>query len=183
MTALGGWPKRFLYVGRYANGKGISVLLAAYNEYRKRIAGPWPLTCYGKTLSSSITEAPGVEDRGFAQPAEQPDIMAKHGAFVIASTYEPWGVAVAEACAPGLPVICTEACGASIDVVRSHYNGLTVATGDAEAMIRAMIWIHNAYDQLPELGRRSRELASSLSSEIWADRWWWMLRETLGGAP
>src|SRR5688500_7287116 len=84
----GGWPKRFLFTGRYAEEKGVDVLLAAYAQYRKQVADPWPLTCCGMgDLRSQLAGREGVEDLGFVQPADMHDVMTRSGVFVLASRY------------------------------------------------------------------------------------------------
>jgi hypothetical protein len=70
-----------------------------------------------------------------------------------------------------LPVICTEACGASVEVVRSHFNGFTVATGAVDPLARAMGWMHDHYDALPEMGRRGIQMAAPFTNHLWATRW------------
>jgi glycosyltransferase involved in cell wall biosynthesis len=187
LSRPGGWPKRFLFAGRYVPQKGIDVLLEAYAIYRRRhVADAWPLTCSGTgPLIDQVrraTEAGGVEDAGFVQPQDQPALWAECGAFVLSSRYEPWGVVVAEACAAGLPVVCTEACGASVELVRSHYNGLTVATGDANDLARGLSVIHAAYDRLPEMGRRGQPLAAAFSADAYADRWAAMFEELVAAS-
>ena len=57
-------------------------------------------------------------DRGFVQPADQAAIWAEHGAFALASRYDPWPLVIVEACAAGLPVIHSEACGSAVELVR-----------------------------------------------------------------
>jgi glycosyltransferase involved in cell wall biosynthesis len=113
----------------------------------------------------------GLTDIGFKQPREMAEVLASHGTFVIASKFEPWGVVVAEAAASGMPVICTNACGASDDVVRSYYNGLIVGAGDAAGLTRAMRWIHEHEQELPAFGERGRSLAEPFAAEHWASRW------------
>jgi glycosyltransferase involved in cell wall biosynthesis len=122
-------------------------------------------------MATAVAGAPGVTDLGFVQPAELPGILLHHGVFVLASRFEPWGVALAEAMASGLPAICTEACGASIDLVRHLHNGLLIPTEDAGALAQAMGWMQAHADQLPEMGRRAREFAVAFASEEWAGRW------------
>jgi glycosyltransferase involved in cell wall biosynthesis len=163
-------------MGRYAPEKGLDVLLEAYAQYRQSVADPWPLTCCGKgPLAPLFAGRAGVEERGFIQPADQPAIMEQCGALVLTSTYEPWGVVIAEAAASGLPVLCSEACGASVELLRSYYNGLTVATGDARATAAAMRWLHDNQARLPEMGVRGRELSHAFAAAVWADRWVAML--------
>ena len=92
------------------------------------------------------------------------------------SRYEPWGVAIAEAAAAGLPILCTEACGASVELVRPYYNGLIVPTDDAQSLADAMIWCHAHRDRLAEFGERGRSLAAAYSADVWAERWAAVLR-------
>ena len=177
----GAWPRRFLFVGRYIAIKGVDVLLDAYGRYRASVGGdPWTLSCCGTgPMSELMNDRPGVEDLGFVQPADLAGVMERHGAFVIASRYDPWPLVVVEACAAGLPVICTEACGSAVEVVRGYHNGLTVTTGDAAALAAAMRWVHDHPDRLPDMGARGSELAAAFSAERWAERWAEMFTELL----
>jgi glycosyltransferase involved in cell wall biosynthesis len=168
----GGWPKRFLFTGRYRAAKAIDVLLKGYSLYRESVKDPWPLsTCGSGPFESTINSTAGVENLGFVQPGEQRDIYTRHGVFVLASRFEPWGVVIAEACAAGLPVVCSEACGAAVELVRSHYNGITVATEDPEALAEALRYMHHHHSELPEMGRRGVALAAPFAAEFWARRW------------
>ena len=174
----GGWPKRLLFTGRYHEEKGIDVLLAAYRAYRQSVSEPWPLTCCGTgPMSAAIDAEPGVTNRGFVQPADMPPILASHGAFVLASRFDPWPLVIVEACAAGLPVVHTEACGSAVELVRPYFNGLGVATESVDPLTRALRWCHDNHDKLPEMGARAQPLAAAYSAEAWADRWSRMLRE------
>ncbi|MCX7049963.1 MAG: glycosyltransferase family 4 protein [Candidatus Sumerlaeota bacterium] len=168
----GGWPRSFLYIGRYIDEKGIDVLLESYKFYRSMVRNPWPLNCCGTgPWMERITQAEGVLDLGFVQPASLRTVFANQGVFVLTSRYEPWGIVIAEAAAAGLPIICTEACGASIEIVRSMYTGITVGTGDARRFARAMLWMHENHARLPEMGRRAQTFAAAYSAEAWTARW------------
>jgi glycosyltransferase involved in cell wall biosynthesis len=172
------WPKRFLFLGRYMAEKGLDVLTSSYRKYRASVADPWPLTCYGMgPLRELVAREPGIHDAGFAQPAQVLDIMLQHGALVLASRFDPWPLVIAEGCAAGMPVICTEACGSAVELVRDGYNGFAAATGDVDSLAYAMLRAHQNYDELPEMGRRSQCLAAPYSAQNWANRWDRMLRE------
>ena len=182
LALAGGWPRRFLFAARYVEEKGVDVLLEAFRRYRAGVADPWPLTCCGRgPLQPQIAAAAGegVTDRGFVQPADLPAVYRDHGAFVLPSRYEPWGVVLAEAAGAGLPILCTEACGAAVEVVRTMFNGLVIPSADAGILARAMQWIHEHVDVLPAWGARGRTLGAAFSDEAWADRWLWMLEELL----
>jgi glycosyltransferase involved in cell wall biosynthesis len=177
----GGWPRKFLYTGRYAPEKGLDNLMDAYAKYRTRVSEPWPLGCCGGGPEKAILQGKaGVEDYGFQQPAQLMDVMSAHGAFVLPSHFDPWPLVVVEASAAGLPVLCTEACGSAVELVRPYYNGITVATRDVDALADAFAWAHQqTSEQLAEMGRRGRELAAAYSAQMWAQRWAQAARECM----
>jgi glycosyltransferase involved in cell wall biosynthesis len=177
-TRNGSWPRRFLYTGRYVPAKDLDTLVRGYQLYRHGVDDPWGLSCRGTGPESSLLkDVPGIVDDGFVQPAELPDVFASHGALVLPSRFEPWGVVIAEAAAAALPVICTSACGAAADIVRPYYNGVVVPPGDAAALARAMRWIHDHEGELPAIGRRGQPLAAAFSADAWAERWHNYIRE------
>lgn len=165
-------PRQFLFVGRYVPVKGIDTLLEAYAQYRQRVSDPWTLACCGKgELASDLAKAEGVIDHGFTQPADLPAHLAASSAFVLASDFEPWGVVVAEAAAAGLPIVCTDAVGAAIDMVRPFYSGLTVAPRDPRSLADALVYLHEHPERTVEMGLRAREYARAYSAQAWSDRW------------
>lgn len=167
----GGWPRAFLFVGQMTVRKGVDLLLEAYRDYRRRVVDPWPLRCCGDgPLASAASSVEGVEYLGFVQPADMLHVRRTHGVFTFFSRYDPWPLVIAEACAAGLPVICSEACGSSVELVRQLHNGLLVPTGDAGSVADALCWAHRNYNQLPVMGRRGVHLAAAYSADRWADR-------------
>ena len=166
------WPKKFLFVGRYVEDKAIDILLAGYQRYRARFSAPWPMSCCGQgKFKEQIAAAEGVADLGFVQPRDLPRILLEHGTYILASRYEPWGVALAEAQYSGLPVICTEACGASVELTRHLASGLIIPTEDADALADAMLWIEQHPDRLAAMGAMGKQLAAPFAAEFWAQKW------------
>jgi glycosyltransferase involved in cell wall biosynthesis len=166
------WPRSFLFVGRYVHVKAIDILVAAYRQYRQNVHEPWNLVCCGQgELISYLDSQPGIDNQGFIQPDEMKMHWLNAGAFVLPSRFEPWGAALVEAAAAGLPLICTQACGSSVEVVRSGYNGLVVPPDDVDSLYQAMMRIHDNYDELPEWGKRSQSLAAPYSTTQWARYW------------
>ena len=139
----------FLYVGRESSEKGLDVLRAAHARYRER-GGTWPL----RIVNGVPPDALGP-------------IYAAADCFVLASRYEPWGVVLVEAAAAGLPIICTDACGARHEVVSG--NGIVVKVGDVAAFADAM-WRMGNGEWGTVNGELGRELAKPYSCEAWAER-------------
>jgi glycosyltransferase involved in cell wall biosynthesis len=166
-----GWPKRFLFTGRYVETKGVDDLLAAYALYRRQHESPWSLDCCGLgPKQSAIRAVDGVSDLGFVQPHEQPGVLAGRGAFILPSRYEPWGVVLAEAMASGLPVIATSACGAAADVLHPFFNGLEVPANDPPRLAAAMSWMHARHERLAAMGRHAMGVAPAFSATLWAEK-------------
>ena len=141
----------FLFVGRDSPEKGVAVLRDAYQVY-KRKGGTWSLKIVN-----------GVS------PEELGPIYASADCFVLPSLWEPWGVVLVEAAAAGLPIICTDKCGARHEVVRD--NGIVVRSGDVEELSDAMLRVSGLdRKERDGCGSIGRVLASPYSCEAWADR-------------
>ena len=163
-----GWPKRFLYVGRYADEKSIDVLVEGYRQYRAAATDPWELVCCGRGPSAGLlANQPGITDLGFVSPTQQADVYARAGAFVIASRFDPWPLVAVEAASAGLPLICSNACGSAVEVLRDHFNGYNFATGDASMLAARMTQLAGAGQDLPAWGARSQAFAAAYAAHLW----------------
>lgn len=164
------WPSVFLFVGRCIEIKGCRALLKAYRTYRGWTSRPWDLWISGTgPLASLFDGQPGIRLLGFVQPTEQLTLFSQAGALVLPSTYDPWPLVIPEACAAGLPIICSNACGSAVELVRHLYNGLLTGTGDSMSLANAMLEISES-TALSEWGSRSRSLAEPYSATYWPER-------------
>lgn len=164
-------PRAFLYVGRLVGSKGVDVLLRAYSDYRRRVEEPWPLHIAGAgPLEADAAATEGVVTLGFCQPSAMREVFAGASALVLPSIFEPWGVVLHEAAASGLPLICTTACGASLDLVRDGYNGFVVAPGSQAALTQAMERLSTMpAERRRAMGEASVGLSRQLTPQLWAD--------------
>lgn len=168
----GAWPRRFLFLGRYNREKALDILVDGYRKYRSRVQAPWDLVCCGKGPDAGLLGAvEGIHDRGFVQPWDLPDVFVDSGAFVLPSRFDPWPLALVEAAAAGLPIICSDACGSAVEVVRPWFNGFVVPSESSARLALAMEEIHGLESSMSLWGDRSHMLASAYSAELWADRW------------
>ncbi|HEX3646238.1 MAG TPA: glycosyltransferase family 4 protein [Vicinamibacterales bacterium] len=124
--------------------KGHALLLSALGSIPQR---DWRLTCAGSLSRDPETVARvraqirdlGLEDRvTLLGDLDQPALAAQYDRadlFVLATLYEGYGMAVAEALARGLPVLST-ATGAIQDLVGNA--GIIVSPGDLPALTAAL---------------------------------------------
>lgn len=160
----------FLYVGRYIEKKGLNVLVDAYKKYRDLSDSPRNLICAGAgELDYTLSNIDGIIDNGFVQPENLPTLMSDASVFIIPSYWEPWGVVIQEAAATGLPIICSDKCGAAVHLVQDGYNGFVFRTGDSNHLARSML----RFDVRPNsafniMRQNSHELSKQFTQERWA---------------
>ena len=162
--------RSFLGVGRLVWHKGPDLLAAAYRRYRELVADPWDLHVVGLgPMADLLRQQPGVRMHGFLPPADVAALMRSSSCFVLPSHIEPYGVAVHEAAAAGLPILCSDFAGAAPGLVQDGYNGWVVPAGDVEQWARAMARMSTApADRLAAMSDVSRALSRRLSPAGWA---------------
>jgi glycosyltransferase involved in cell wall biosynthesis len=171
--------RSFGFVGRLVEDKGVDVLAEAYQRYRRAVTDPWPLLVAGTgPLASVLHDQPGIDVRGFLQPDDLPGFFAEAGAFVLPSRFEPWGVAVHEAAAAGLPIITTPAAGAASRLLLDGYNGLLIPADDVDALAEALERF-SGYDD--ERRRQMSAASSNLAQQFTPRRWATYVAERLRG--
>jgi glycosyltransferase involved in cell wall biosynthesis len=162
---------RVLSVGRLVEEKNVAALIdacAAADPDGERIelevCGTGPL----EGALRARAERRRVRSRfsGYVAPAELPEVYARADAFVLVSLAEPFGVAVREAVAAALPVVCASTAGAAGDVAVEGANALLVDPRDGAALAAAL-------DRLardPELRARMAAESRRLDGELTLDR-------------
>jgi glycosyltransferase involved in cell wall biosynthesis len=78
--------------------------------------------------------------------------------FALLSRHEPWGVAVNEAAASGLPLLLSDRVGAASDLLIDGRNGFLVPAGDVDEAAAALSRLAAEPELRQKLGTRSREL-------------------------
>jgi glycosyltransferase involved in cell wall biosynthesis len=163
--------RRFGFVGRLVEEKGIHGLLGAWRAYRERAGDPWELRVYGSgALRDKLTGVPGLMLEGFVQPEELPARLAACDILVLPSLVEQWGLVIHEAAASGMPIICSDACGAGDAFVRSGENGRIVKAGDAEALCDALCEMSAlSEEEIRAMGALSFARGAERTPATWAD--------------
>jgi glycosyltransferase involved in cell wall biosynthesis len=122
---------------------------------------------------------------GFLDLAGKLCYAARSDIFVSTSHIDNMPVAVVEAGALGLPVVCTSVGGVP-DLLTDGETGLLVPDGDAEAMARAVLRLLGDPDLAERLSRGGREMALRSAWESvrpqWEELFGELLRESRGDA-
>jgi glycosyltransferase involved in cell wall biosynthesis len=164
------FPKRFLYVGRYVEHKGIKDLWDAFIAMQDEFPTEWELWCLG-TGDIQPVEHPRIRHYGFIQPGEMKAFISNTGVFVLPSHFEPWGVVVHEFTSAGFPVICSDEVGAATAFVENNLNGYIYKAGDTEALKNALLRVVLLQpDKLLAMGDHSVGLAEQITPEKWAQK-------------
>lgn len=155
--------RKFLFVGRYAPVKGISILVEAYRLYARDTPEAWPLVVAGDgPLKHLFFGVPGIQDIGFVQANQLQGVLAQAACLVLPSILEPWGVVIQEAAAAGLGVICSDECGAGDVFVQHDVNGFIVPTGKVDALAGAMRTFSQSKEFLERVPNASIEMSKRL---------------------
>ena len=163
------YPKQFLYVGRFAEAKGIDILLKAYALYQSTYHGDWLLKCIGNgPMQAQLVRAQQGNPSLSVEPfAEQATLVARamtSGAFILPSRSEPWGVVVHEFACAGLPLILSAEVGSRSQFLIQNYNGYSFEDHSAEQLAQAMYRLSSQSNEtLLRMGERSAQLASRLT--------------------
>ncbi|MGQ0827751.1 MAG: glycosyltransferase family 4 protein [Bacteroidota bacterium] len=163
------FPKRFLYVGRYVEHKGINDLWNAFIELQNEDPNDWELWFIG-TGAIEPVKHPKIKHFGFVQPGDLPQYIKDTGVFVLPSHFEPWGVVVHEFAAAGFPIICSDKVGAAGTFIEENVNGLIYKAGsimELKKQLKAVMALDTA--QLFHMGEKSLEKAREITPKTWAE--------------
>jgi glycosyltransferase involved in cell wall biosynthesis len=157
-----------LSVARLVPEKGIDDLIRATAEagdarLRLVVAGDGPqregLVELATELGVRLTILGHIAEGELARTYVDADV------FALLSRHEPWGVAVNEAAASGLPLLLSDRVGAASDLLVDGRNGFVVPAGDVGEAAAALNRLASHPALRHELGARSHELVSKWGYE------------------
>lgn len=148
-------------VGRLDPDKGHADTLAAFARIAPQhaaahllVVGAGPLEASLRADNERFGLAGRVHFTGWR--ADVPALLAAMDVFSHPSRREPFGLAVAEAAAAGLPVVAYEE-GALPEIVRDHDTGLLVRPGDISALAATLGDLLRRPEESRAMGARGRE--------------------------
>lgn len=153
--APGGTPfaeRHFTIVARFVAKKNLAAAIVAYDRYRRAASAPRALHLYGsgplegelRAQVATLGLGEHVRFEGFRQSAAIAQALGRSLALLLPSRIEPFGNAVIEAQAMGVPVILSEPCGARDRLIRSGVNGFVVRPDDIDGIAFYMAALEDA---------------------------------------
>lgn len=159
----------FLFAGKLEEKKDPFLLGTAFEmmlQYNCCLlfAGNGPLE---SALKQRFASNPDIHFCGFQNQSMMPVLYKACDVFVLPSKGpgETWGLALNEAMACNKPVIASDRCGGSVDLIKEGKNGYIFRAGSKEDLSRKMQVMNDSRSSLPQMGEQSGKLVQDFSLE------------------
>lgn len=167
--------KYLLCTARYSTEKNLSFLIDSYAKssicktYKLLLIGEGPLRAALQMQIDTLGLTDHIELTGWLSYTDLPKAYAEAVAFILPSSFEPWGLVVNEAMSAGLPIFVSDACGCKPELVADGVNGWSFTIENENSLVNQL----NIFGQLSEkaieiLGRNSIQLIRQFSPQTWA---------------
>lgn len=154
-------PLHLLCVARLVEDKNLAALIEATasagpGAVELDLIGAGPLRAELESQASTLAAA--VRFHGALSPAETAQAYATADVLALVSRHEPFGVALREGAAAGLPLIASAWAGATGDVAVAGRNAIVVAPHDHAAIAAAVRALAGDSARRAAMARASREI-------------------------
>lgn len=164
--------KIILFFGRVVRIKGLDILIKAFEKIKNNSCvllvcgdGDEMPKCREYVMKNNIKNIIFV---GLIQPKDRYSYYSQSDVFVLPNrflgTLEAWGLSINEAMQFGLPIIATNATGASKDLIQNDYNGYVVEQENIEELRNAIERIIES-PNIRKMGENSKIIISKYNYE------------------
>jgi Glycosyltransferase len=109
--------------------------------------------------------------------AEMGSLYVSHNIFVLPAINEQYGISVNEALGYGLPVICTDSCGAKFNITDGH-NGFVVKSDSLDGLTASLEQLISDHQRLYKMRQQSLQYArENLSADVFYSKFACLTRE------
>jgi glycosyltransferase involved in cell wall biosynthesis len=181
---------RILMIGKYhQERKKHRLLLQALNRLKNQcpftatIAGECATEVQRNKFNCIKQEADNLQLTGLVEFKQNvpynnmPALYASHNIFVLPAIDEQYGVSVNEALGNGLPVICTDTCGANFNI-SNGYNGFVIKSNSLDELTASLEMLISNQQQLHQMQAKALQYArENLSVDVFYSKFSQMIRE------
>ena len=157
----------FLFAGKLEEKKQPGMLAKAFAKLHEQnafliIAGSGELE---EKLRSVYGDNKNIRFAGFQNQQQMPALYAACDVFVLPSRGpgETWGLAINEAMAAGKAILASDACGASLDLVKAGINGYVFGRNDAAGLLQHMYFFAAHPEEVQIMGKESETIIQQYS--------------------
>lgn len=154
------------------NIAGVLRALADDPRWSWTIAGDGPQRHAIETMVRKLSLGQRVRVLGHVEYWRLPELYARADVYLQPSLSEPWGLAVNEAMASGLPVLVSSRCGCHEDLVQEGVNGLVFDPLDPSGLPAALDRLWQLRDRWCEMGAASRSIVGEWDLDRFARSLW-----------
>ena len=160
----------FLYAGKFYGLKQIDVLIHAFKKLpnskcRLLLVGNGEQEQSLKEMSLSDSR---IIFQSFKNQSEMPWVYKAGNVFVLPSSSETWGLSINEAMASSRPVIATDKCAGSYDLITNE-TGWIVESGNIEELSHIMNYCCENPEKIKKMGVVAKENILKYNNDIVAD--------------
>ena len=166
---------RLLFVGQWLEGKGTAYLADAFGRLAA-LRQNLELGCVGTRLDPEKVLASfpaSIRDRVSVRPQfpreQLPEIFREADIFVFPSLSEGFSLALLEAMAAGLPIVCTPV-GSAADLLERDQGAVFVPPADSNALVGAIEHLLDDEERRRALGSAAQAVARKYRVGIWKPR-------------
>lgn len=158
----------FIAVGRMIEKKGLPFLVNCYRTYAVEqenaglpvwglvLVGDGPLRDAILSMAGALPSSARLILPGYLDTASTSQYLSLADAFIMPSIREEqWGLVINEAMAAGVPVLGSDICGATTDLVVEGKTGFRFAPGDENRLVELMCWGTAHSSRLSDMGRQA----------------------------
>ena len=174
-VTVGPRGRGILFCGTWTAVKGIDYLVRGYERYAS-LGGSMELSVLGGNVPTDwIKNAfePATRQRLRVVERSPEDVVINHyrshDTLVFPSTYEGFGMVLAEAMSQGIAVIATPV-GAGAELVEHEVTGLRIPPRDPEAIAQALLRLEKDCELRLRLGENARRRVAGMSWRRTAER-------------
>jgi glycosyltransferase involved in cell wall biosynthesis len=180
-------PVELIYVGQYVPRKGMDIAFRALAQVAN---ADWRLTVLGAGQSAAkwheMVRKLGISDRvrflSALPPQEVAAWIAESDLLLLPSRFDGWGAVVNEALMTGVPVVCSDHCGAK-DLLLDPWRGQVVRANSVEDLRTTLsAWIARG-KKTHASSERIRQWSHCIEGERGADYILAVIEHVYSGGP
>jgi glycosyltransferase involved in cell wall biosynthesis len=171
-----GQALQLVFSGQLIRRKGVDVLFAALatlhdESWTLQVVGDGPERASLESLASAVGIRERIAFRGVMKRLAALSVIAAADLLVLPSRWDGWGAVVSEALMCGVPVICTDRCGASV-LLQDPSLGSVIPEGDCSALADALRECFGHESPSQEEQKRIRDWSRCISGSSAAQYLW-----------